>query len=47
MWSQKPPETVSEVVNLKFFMGEHALRPLSLVMLPHIRISPLYEKILN
>ena len=25
MWSQKPPETVSEVVNHKKFLGEDAL----------------------
>jgi hypothetical protein len=27
MWSQKPPETVSEIVNIKFFLGEHPPRP--------------------
>jgi hypothetical protein len=27
MWSQKSPETVSEVVNYKNFLGEHAPRP--------------------
>ena len=28
MWFQKPPETVSEVVNFKNFLGEHAPDPL-------------------
>ena len=46
MWSQKPPETVSEVVNVKFFMGKHAPRPPSLGKLLHAKISPLCEKIL-
>ena len=27
MWSQKPPEAVSEAVNFKIFLGEHAPRP--------------------
>ena len=26
-WSQKPPETVSEVVNFEIFLGKHAPRP--------------------
>ena len=27
MWSQKPPETVSEDINFKIFLGGHAPRP--------------------
>ena len=27
IWSQKPPETVSEIETLKIFLGEHAPRP--------------------
>ena len=26
-WSQKPPETVSEIEKLKIFLGEHAHAP--------------------
>ena len=26
MWSQKPHEAVSDVINLKIFLGEHKLR---------------------
>ena len=44
IWSQKPPETVLEVVNFKIFQGggggEHAPKPLSLCMLLHTRIPP-------
>ena len=36
MWSQEPPETVSEVVNLKMFLGGgHAPRPPRLGMFTH------------
>ena len=27
VWSQKPPETLSEIEKLKIFLGEHAPRP--------------------
>ena len=33
--AQKPPEAVSEVENLKIFLGEHAPDPPSLGMLSH------------
>ena len=46
MWSQKPPETVSVIVNFKIFQGEQVPRPPSFGKLPHARISPFYEKIL-
>ena len=41
MWSQTPSEAVSDVLNFKIFLGEHALRPPSLSMLPLATISPL------
>ena len=47
VYSQKPPETVSEVVNLKNFQGSMALDPPSFGMLPHAIISPLWEEILQ
>ena len=41
VWSQKPPEAVSEVVNFKIFVGEHAP---SLSMLLHTIIPLSNEK---
>ncbi len=46
VWSQKPPETVSEVVNFNNFLGEYAPRPPTLGTVLRARISPLYKKIL-
>ena len=44
MLSQKPPEAVSDVVNFKIILGEHAPRPPSLSMLPLVTISFADEK---
>ena len=46
MWSQKPSEAVSDVVNFKIFLGEHSPRPPSLSLLLLATISPADKKIL-
>ena len=38
--AEKPPEAVSEVVNFKIFLGEHAPRPPSLGVLLHAIAHP-------
>ena len=43
MWSQKPRETVSEIINFKNFLGKHTPRPPSLGALefpPYTCINP-------
>ena len=45
--SQKPPEAVSEIVNYKIFLGEHAPRPPPPPMLACLHTPLLHTSINN